>query len=88
MVWQATVGRAGVVTWTELAQKSPLFLRCSRDALANQLTKHPDKSAMRSHSPRANHRQPKLVAEIHGLFIQIVENLHVIREKPDRMEDH
>src|SRR5271157_4216898 len=84
---QAAVGGACVVTWPELAQIPALFRRGARDALADQLTKHPDEPAMRTHGPRANHRQAQLLAEVHRLHVEIIENFHVVGEKPDRMDD-
>src|SRR5208337_2804990 len=85
---QAAVGGTCVVTWPELAQKPALFRRGARDALADQLAKHPDEPAMRTHGPRANHPKPQLLAEVHRLHVEIIENLHVVGEKPDRMDDH
>ena len=50
---------------------------------------HPELSAaaVRADRPRADHREAQLVAELPGLLVQVVEDLHVVGQEADRVDD-
>jgi hypothetical protein len=71
----------------ELAHGPALLDRSMRDLLLDQLAKHPYKTPVCAHGPRTNHGEAQFLTEVPGLLVEIVKNLHVIREKTDRVDD-
>src|SRR6185295_15014265 len=82
----AAFGLAQRVSWSFSPDSASR--RFQVDAFENQLANHFDKGGMGTDRRRANHIQTKLTTKRHRFCVQIVDDLHVVRNEPNGSYDH